>query len=809
MTQVRENTESTARQYALAEVAVRLGRAQSQVEVIDTDLGLSGRSAANRSGFKDLVGRVCLGEVGAIFGLEVSRLARSSADLSRLLELARLTDTLIVDADGVYDLADINDRLVLGVKNQMSEAELHFLASRLQGAKQAAAERGELRIGLPVGYIYDDDGRVVIDPDSEVQAAITDLFAAFRAGGSAFRVVAAFKDRLFPKRAYGGTWAGHLDWGRLTHSRVVNILDNPVYAGAYVYGRAQSRRVVDPDGTVRTKITRLPHEKWPVLIHDHHEAYVSWEDYLANQTRLAANLTRAGARPPREGHALCQGIIYCGSCGHRMSTHYRDHGFAYYECSSKSNQNHTPTCRSITAETIDNAVAERLLDALNPAEMALALTAADEVADRRHRRGRAAELAVERARYEAQRAERAFHSCEPENRLVARNLESRWEARLAALAEAETALAQTQAATPPLPTRAELEALTSDVITLWHAKTTSPRDRKRLLRTLIADISLLPEPDMGKARIGIRWHTGTTDEIVAARRMNVKQWRRTDPAAIDMVRDLAHLPNSEIAQRLDQAGYKDWRRATVPSSRGGQPAHLPRHPFRRVPRRRLPPRFASQVAKRLGVSHTIIDWIDKGWLTASRGQNHQGRVPFSPEVEQACRERIASSNQIHRPDSSALLAGILGGGCPQSMRSPLSLSIGRTIRWSCAPLVCHRARGRSSSRAVSTAVVASRHMPCTSTDQVACPWATELSAWKAITRWAVAFHRGEPGGRLKTMYPGTKANWMGCTTGKASAQVAILPVATVASRWRHSSWSSDWTLATPPAVNRSIVRGPR
>jgi DNA invertase Pin-like site-specific DNA recombinase len=651
MAQVRENTESTARQYALADVAVGLGWPASQVEVIDTDLGLSGRSAANRSGFKDLLGRVCLGEVGAIFGLEVSRLARSSADLSRLLELARLTDTLVVDADGIYDLADINDRLVLGVKNQMSEAELHFLASRLQGARQAAAERGELRFGLPVGYIYDDEGQMVMDPDAEVQAAITDVFAAFRAGGSAFQVVVAFKDRLFPKRAHGGVWAGQLRWGRLTHTRVVKILENPLYAGAYVYGRAQSRRVVDPDGTVRTKVTRLPREKWPVIIYDHHQAYVSWDDYLANQTRLAANLTQAGARPPREGHALCQGIIYCGSCGHRMSTHYRDSGFAYYECSSRTDQMHTPTCRSITSDTIDNAVAERLLDALNPQEMALALAAADEVADRRNRRSRAAELAMERARYEAERAERAFHACEPENRLVARNLESRWEARLAALAEAEKAVTETQAATPQLPSRAELEALTGDVISLWHAPTTSPRDRKRLMRTLIADVSLLPETDIAKARIGIRWHTGTSDEIVVARYQKVTQWGHTDPAAVEMVRDLAHLSNRELAELLNQAGHttgagRSFRCREVANLRIYH--HIPSAPS--LHDGTLP---ASQVATRLGVCpHTIINWINKGWLAGRRGLDNRWHVPFDPDVEAACRERIARSPQINRPDDS-------------------------------------------------------------------------------------------------------------------------------------------------------------
>ena len=320
MAQVRDNTESTARQYALADEAVRLGWPRPQVEVIDADLGLSGRSADHRSGFKDLVGRVCLGEVGAIFGLEVSRLARSSADLSRLLELARLTDTLVVDSDGTYDLASFNDRLLLGLKGTMSEAELHFLAGRLQGAKRAAAERGELRFPLPVGFVYDNEGATVIDPDAEVQAAVADLFAAFRAGGSAYQVVAALRGRRFPLRAYGGVWAGQLHWGRLTHARVLGVLANPAYAGTYVFGRYHSRRVVEPDGTVRTKVTERAREDWPVVIHGHHPGYISWDDYLANQARLAANLTNAGARPPREGQALCQGIMTCGSCGRPMTT---------------------------------------------------------------------------------------------------------------------------------------------------------------------------------------------------------------------------------------------------------------------------------------------------------------------------------------------------------------------------------------------------------------------------------------------------------------------------------------------------------
>ncbi len=298
LAQVREHTESTARQYALADQAVALGWDRGNVQVIDADLGISGRSTEGRDGFRALVSRVCLGEVGAIFGWEISRLARSSADLSRLLELARLTDTLLIDGDGLYDLADFNDRLLLGLKGTMSEAELHLLAGRLQGAKRAAAARGELRTPLPVGYLYDDQGSPVIDPDEQVAAAIGDLFAVFAATGSAYQVVAAFAGRRFPLRAYGGAWAGQLRWGRLNHARVLGILNNPAYAGAYVVGRYASRRTVRPDGSIHSGITLLPMPDWQVCIRDHHPGYLSWEDYLANRARIAAPAPAPG-RPAK------------------------------------------------------------------------------------------------------------------------------------------------------------------------------------------------------------------------------------------------------------------------------------------------------------------------------------------------------------------------------------------------------------------------------------------------------------------------------------------------------------------------------
>src|SRR5438034_601693 len=459
MAQVREHTESTKSQYALADKAAALGWPRTSIEVIDTDLGISGKWGVAREGFTELVTRVCSGDVGAIFGIEITRLARSNADVARLAEFARITGTLLIDPDGVYDPADVNDRVLLGFKGTMGEMELHVMAQRLQANKRAAAERGELRTPLPVGLVHDDAGDIVIDPDAGVQAAIRDVFAAFTASGSAYGVVAAFAGRRFPLRAYGGAWAGQLRWGKLT--------------------------------------------------------------------------------------------LACGPCGKPMRTNDHTDLRPAYECSSRADRLTTPACRSVAAATVDDAVAGVLLDALTPEQVALALSAADEVAGRHQRVSRAAELAVERARYEADRAERAFCACEPENRLVARSLEARWEARLAALAEAEQALEAATESLPPLPGRAELEKLAADLPGLWHAPATSSKDRKRLLRTLIADVTLLPEPDQAKVRIGIRWHTGATDELRVTRAVHPGTARRSPSPAVEMIRRLGPVTSAaELAAQL-------------------------------------------------------------------------------------------------------------------------------------------------------------------------------------------------------------------------------------------------------------------
>jgi excisionase family DNA binding protein len=652
MVQVREHTESTMRQYGLADEAVRLGWPRSDVVVIDTDLGISGRWGVARQGFTELVGRVCGGEVGAIFGIEISRLARSNADVARLMEFARITGTLLIDSDGVYDPGDVNDRMLLGLKGTMGEVELHVMAGRLQEAKRAAAARGELRTPLPVGYLYDPHGEpghdVVIDPDAEVQAAIADVFTAFTACGSAYAVVAAFAGRKFPLRAYGGAWAGQLRWGKLTHARVLGVLKNPAYAGAYVFGRYGSRRTVDPDGTVRTQIVERPRPEWPVVIKDHHEGYITWAGYLANEVKLAANHTAAGARPPRDGVALCQGIISCGSCGKPMMTNYHAGQRPSYECSSRRDQQTTPTCRSVAAATVDAAVAHALLGALTPEQVALALSAAGELEGRHQRASRAAELAAERARFEAGRAERAFHQVEPENRLVARSLEARWEAKLAALAEAEQALRAAADALPPLPSRAELEKLAADLPGLWRAGTTSAKDRKRLLRTLIADVTLLPEPDHGKVRIGIRWHTGAADELTVDRPVHPGTARRSPAAAVELVRQLGPATsNDELVRRLNSAGHLtghgrpfdidavQWIRHAykIPGPDPYGPGEIP----------------VTEAARRLGCSTGVIyHWIHTGQLAARRGHGNRFCIPWNDQAKADCRSRIQHSAHLGR-----------------------------------------------------------------------------------------------------------------------------------------------------------------
>lgn len=652
--QVRQNTESTQRQYALASTAAELGWLAEQIVIVDADLGVSGRFGSEREGYREIVARLCMGEVGAVFGLEVSRLGRSNADLTRLMELARLTDTLLIDTDGVYDLANVNDRILLGLKGQMSEIELHFLLGRLHGAKVAAAHRGELRHPLPVGYVYDEDGQIVKDPDEQVRRAVEDLFAEFQRTGSALKTVRAFHEtgRLFPQRAWAGAWAGTIKWGKLTHARVAQALKNPTYAGVYTFGKTREVRRVLPDGTVRSTRRRRPREDWAVLIQDHHEGYVTWAEFLATEAKLAANNTGRGARPVREGTALCQGIILCGTCGGRVGTRCsRKDSKVTYLCAEP-----TAGCRTVIADTVDDAVAALLLKTVTPQQIQVALAAADEVADRQVRTHRAAELAVERARYEADRAERAFGQVEPENRLVAKTLESRWEAKLAALAEAEAALATARAVKPPVPDHDALRALAADLPRLWDAPTTSPRDRKRLLRTLIADVTLLLEQDSDIVRIGVRWHTGATDELVVQRRGP----GRTPPEALEIIRKHgATHSNVQIAKMLNDAGLRTGKNLRF------TPRHVAgvRGIYKIFTSRTMAVRdgeiSVKQAAQLLGIpADAIYNWLRHGQVPA-HSRARRWCIPWDSATQEVYRKKVAGSFRL-KPNPPVAATGDAG-----------------------------------------------------------------------------------------------------------------------------------------------------
>ena len=638
--QVREHTESTLRQYALADAAVALGWDRSQVLVLDGDLGKSGRSTRQRRDFKEVVTKVCQGEAGLVLALEASRLSRNSADFQRLLEFCQVTDTLIADADGVYDLRDFNDQLLLGFKGTMSAVELHILGQRMQEAKKAAARRGELRLPLPIGYVYDLDGQVSMDPDQEVQAAVADVFRAFEVSGSCCGVVKAFRDRRFP--THGESWTGELTWMRLRQSQARAILRNPAYAGAYVSGRVKSERCIDEDGNIRTHSIELPQDRWEVVIPDHHPGYISWDTFCANQRQLAANQTQRGARPPREGNSLLQGIALCGHCGTSMGVAYSSSGTAHYRCRSRLDETHTPGCRSVSAALADPLVERRLLQIVTPDQIALALAAAEELNQREARALRAFELRVERARYDASRAERAFHLCEPENRLVARSLEQRWEAKLAAVAEAESSLDSQRAQRRPLPNTADLKTLAADLTRLWNEPTTSPRDRKRVLRTLISDVTLTSDPAGDEIRVGIRWRAGAHEEHIAARtRM------RTDHDAIELVkrRKLEGQRDTDIAAELRALGLRTARGHQF----GTRDVRNVRHSLGLARPSPLEPGelTVTQVAARLDVKPgTVYYWIRTGLLPARKPATGEICIPFSPEIEatlQARRTRQVAS----------------------------------------------------------------------------------------------------------------------------------------------------------------------
>ena len=581
--QVEHNRESTDQQYALADKARELGWPAERVVVIDEDLGLSGSGAAARSGFARLIAEVALARVGLVLGLEVSRLARNNAEWYRLIDLAGLTDTLIGDADGLYHPALFNDRLLLGLKGTMSEAELHVLRARLNGGIRNKAARGELRRGLPVGFVWgDEDGEVRFHPDEAVRTAMHQVFTRFAETGSARRVWLWFRSEglKFPLQMHQG---GEIRWVEPSYTAIHHVLTNPVYAGAYAYGRTRQEIVLDAAGRRKKRLRHLPRAEWQVLIPQHHQGFIDWQTYEANQQRLARN-TRPGPHKAggavREGAALLQGLARCGRCGRRLHTHYRGRNAAPgYHCPGKVLvEGRGAYCLNIGGIQIDAAVTAAFIAALKPAGLAATLAAAERLERDREAALKQWRLGVERAGYEAQRAERRYRAVDPDNRLVARGLEREWEECLRALDAAKAELERREREQPRVISEAErncLLALGPDLAAVWNAATTTPRDRKELLRTLIEEVTIAVDRDKAAACLTMRWKGGALTEINLALPRSRPATVRTAEDTIALVRRLAvHYPDSVIAGILNRQG-----RATAYGHRftAGRVGNLRRH----------------------------------------------------------------------------------------------------------------------------------------------------------------------------------------------------------------------------------------
>lgn len=658
--QVRHHQESTERQYALRQKAAELGWSESSIRILDRDLGISGAHTTGRTDFKTLVADVSMGQVGAVFALEASRLARSNADWHRLLELCALTRTLVIDEDGCYDPEDFNDGLLLGLKGTMAQAELHFLRARLLGGKLNKAKKGELRFPLPVGFCHDEDGHIVLDPDEEVRGAVSLMFRLFRETGSAFAVVQNFVKRAlrFPKRDYGGAWNVKLIWGRLTHTRVLCMLKNPSYAGVYVFGRYQYHQKISTTGEIQKKQHAVAMPDWRVQLKQHHDGYISWDEFIENGKRLEKNRTNGEATmlsgPAREGLALLQGLLVCGNCGHAITVRYTGNGGIYptYLCNRQHREGlATKACMSFRCGLLDAAVSEEVLKALQPAELELALAALRELEVRDQAILHQWQMRLERAEYEVALAERRYQEVDPSNRLVANTLERRWNEALLHLRDLKKQAEEFQRKEARVYTpeqKAKVLALARDFPRLWHAPSTQAKDRKRMLRLLIKDITVNKLVEQRQLSVHIRWQGGACTEFFVQIPPSAAGRHRYCSPIVGRVRDLAcSLLDAQIADQLNREGcisakgksytakmirWIRWR-YQIPLARLKKSGEL----------------TVQQVAKQFGVSHGVVYyWIEHKVIHARRlNPGMPCWITLTAADEQKLRDWVQNSSRIH------------------------------------------------------------------------------------------------------------------------------------------------------------------
>jgi DNA invertase Pin-like site-specific DNA recombinase len=644
--QVMHNTESTHRQYDLRGRAIGLGWTAEHIVVIDTDQGQSGASAVDRDGFQRLVAEVSMRRAGIVLGLEVSRLARNNADWHRLLEICALSQTLILDEDGLYDPGNFNDRLLLGLKGTMSEAELHLLKARLRGGQLSKARRGELQMPLPVGLVNTSAGKVVLDPDTAVQQAIRHLFTTFVATGSAIATVKAFtaQQLKFPRRINTGQRKGELVWAPLEHSQALRVLHNPRYAGAFFYGRHAHGRT--PGGKPTTRV--LPRDEWTVLITDAHPGYITWAQFEANQNRLSELATARGAdrmaSPPREGPALLQGLAICGICGRRMTVRYhtrRDTQFPDYVCQYEGIRTATPICQNIPGAGIDTAVGQLLMNKLSPLALESALAVAEELTARAADADRLRAATVQRAQYHADQARRRYLAVDPGNRLVADSLEADWNNALRELAEATDDYERAKAtATGPLTAqqRQRITALAADIPALWNNPATPARERKRMARLLLQDVTISRSDHIA---VHIRLRGGQDHSLKLPLPLASWQLRKTPDEVVAAIDELSEQhTDSQIAGILEQRGF---------TSGTGRPLHA-----RLIRQIRIAYQLRShterlrqqglltlnEIARRLNVHpRTVKTWRDAGLLTG-RFANDKGEYMYHLPPPDLPRPRI-------------------------------------------------------------------------------------------------------------------------------------------------------------------------
>ncbi len=562
--QVVEHQESGRRQYELRQRAIAMGWSEEQVEVIDSDQAKSATRAGERNGFENLVIEVSMGRAGIVLGLEVARLARNSSDWHRLLEISALTDTLILDSDGLYDLRHFNDRLLLGLKGTISEAEVHVMRARMRGALLNKASRGELVLPLPIGLVYDEREQVILEPDQKVQATVRLFFETFRRVGSANGVVRYFADKeiSFPRRPMGAPVQGEILWGKLELSQALRMLRNPRYAGAYPYGRTCVRPRADGKGM---KTIALPREEWHTLKEGAHPGYISWEEYEENEKRLKANAQAYGADrrqgPPREGPALLQGLVICGVCGSRMTVHYHHHSqqlVPEYVCQERRKvREENNRCQSFCGAELDRAIGELLVETMSPLALEVALSVQQELESRFAEVERLRCAEVERARYECELARRRYMRVDPDNRLVADSLEAEWNHKLRAQAEVQRNYErQCEADKEKLSEeqRSKILDLATDCPKLWRDPKTPNQERKRIVRLLIEDVTINKGANL---TAHICFKAGVTKTLTLPLPKNKFQEQRTSQEVIaEIDRLLNEHTYRQIAAILNEKGMR-------------------------------------------------------------------------------------------------------------------------------------------------------------------------------------------------------------------------------------------------------------